>query len=186
MWSSFGAPSHEPVTHENMANAELTTLAFGVLENIKNGDFESLAEIAHPNFGVVFSPSATISLSTNRRFSAEQISQFATDNNVYVWGLNNGSGEPIDMTPVDYFAQFVYSGDFLNASVIGINRIVRSGNALENLTNEFPGIKFVDFHIPGDEGDSSDDLDWSSLRIGFEEYGDSLWLVVIVHSTWTV
>ena len=167
-------------------NVELTALAFNVLEYISDGEFESLAEVVHPDFGVVFSPGATINLATNRHFNAEQIALFGSDSTVYVWGIRNGTGEPIELTPMEYLDQFVLSSDYLNASIIGVDRIIRSGNALENIIEEFPGVRFVDFHIPGEERNGYDDLDWSTLRLGFERHDDKLWLTVIVHSTWTV
>lgn len=184
-FSIFGDLRDKTPTAADISNAQLTSLAFEVLEHIRDGDFEAIARVAHPDFGVVFSPGATINLSTNKSFSAEQIALFGSDNNIYVWGVND-IGEPIELTPVDYFAEFVFSSDYLDASVIGINRIVRSGNALENISDKFPGIRFVDFHIPSEDRDTPDDLDWSSLRLGFEKLDDSLWLTVVVHSTWTV
>ena len=185
-FSIFGnAPSHTSKSAD-MTNAELTALAFEVLELISDGDFQELSEIIHPDFGIVFSPTATISLSANRHFFAEQVAQFGTDNTVYVWGLQNGTGIPISLTPTEYFARFVPAKDYMGAPVIGIDHIIRSGNALENIKEEFPGIRFIDFHIPGGEGEAYDDLDWRSLRLGFEKHNERLWLVVISHSTWTV
>ena len=168
-------------------NAELTALAYDVLGHIRDGDFAALSQLAHPDYGVVFSPYTTVTLSTNRRFSAEQIVLFGSDNSTYVWGVHNATGEPIEMTPVDYFAEFVFPRDyFADASIIGLNRIVKSGNALENILDEFPGVRFVDFHISGGEKDTPEEFDWSSLRLGFEEHEGSLWLTVILRSTWTV
>ena len=152
---------------------------------IKDGDFAALSRFAHPDFGIVFSPHTTISLLTNRCFSAEQIAMFGTDTTVYVWGTHSCTGEPIDMTPVEYFAEYVYPMDYYAcASVIGVNRVVASGNALENTLDEFPNLLFVDFHIPGGERDAPDELDWSTLRLGFEEHDGRLWLTVILRSTW--
>ena len=181
-----GAPEKHPHS-AGSNNAELTALAYGVLEHIKHGDFVSLSQAVHPDYGVVFSPYTTVSLSTNKRFSAEQIALFGADTSVYVWGVHNGTGEPIEMTPVDYFAEFVLPRDYYSdASVIGVNRVVGTGNALENVLDEFPGLRFVDFYIPGGERDTPEELDWSSLRLGFEEYEGSMLLTVILRSTWTV
>lgn len=166
-------------------SAELTALAYKVLEYIKCGDFESLSNTAHPEFGVVFSPCATVTLSTNRCFRPEQIAVFGDDSNVYVWGVRNGSGEPIEMTPSDYFASFVFDKDYTAAGVIGVNHVVKSGNALENIAEVFNDVRFVDFHMSGAGRDSPDDLGWSSLRLGFEEYGGVLMLTVILNSRWT-
>ena len=185
-FSLFGRADEKPSASVDSSNAELTALAYGVLEYIRDGDYQALSRVAHPDFGVVFSPYATVSLSTNRRFSAVQIAGFENDTNVYVWGVQDGSGEPIELTPAGYIDEYVYYKDFCSASLIGVNRIVKSGNALENITDEFPGVKFVDFHIPGGEKDSPDELAWGSLRLGFEEYNGALWLTVVINSRWTI
>lgn len=181
----FGRNDNNHPVYDEISNAKLTSFAFDVLEFIRDENFLLLSETVHPDFGLVFSPSATITLNSNMRFSAQQVSQFPTDNTVYIWGIDD-AGVPIELTPIEYFNAFVLSCDYLNASLIGINRVVRSGNALENLVDTFPGVRFIDFHIPAEDRDTSDDLDWSSLRLGFEEHDNRLWLSVIVHSTWTV
>lgn len=183
-YSIFDRTNNIPALSAKADNAELTALAFSVAEDIKEGDFLSLSQIAHPEYGVVFSPYATVMLSTDKCFQAEQIAAFKDDNKLYVWGLYNGSGEPIELTVADYFNEFVFNRDYTSASVIGINRIVRSGNALENLTDIFPDVQFVDFYIPGGEKDSAEDCTWNSMRLGFEEYEGSLRLTVILHSEW--
>jgi len=180
----FGSAQRQTVAAEDPENAEITMLAYTVLDYIRDDDFTSLSRVVHPVFGVVFSPYATINLSTNQRFSAEEVAALNTDSHVYMWGVYNGSGEPITLTPQEYFEKFVPAADHINAPVIGINRIVRAGNALENMIDVFPNVKFVEFHIPGSE--SVDELDWSSLRLGFEEYDGHLRLIVIVYNTWTV
>ena len=181
----FGRPHSSPPVYDKISNADITAFAFDVLELIRDEDFVSLSEMVHPDFGLVLSPVATISLNSDMRFGAQQVAQFLTDNTVYVWGVDD-LGIPIELTPAQYFNEFVLSCDYINASLIGVDRVVRSGNALENLTEKFPGIRFVDFHIPADDRNTSDDLDWSSLRLGFEEHDNRLWLSVIVNSTWTV
>ena len=182
-FSVFGETQRETVSVDDAANADMTMLAYTVLGYIRDDDFVALSHVVHPEFGVVLSPTATINLTTDRRFSAEQIAALNTDTSVYVWGVYNGSGEPIEMTSSEYFAKFVPAADHLEASIIGINQIVRSGNALENITDVFPNVNFVDFHIPGE--DPAEDFDWRSLRLGFEEYDGYLRLIAIIHSTWT-
>jgi len=180
----LGSVQRQAVAAEDPDNAEITMLAYTVLNYIRDDDFTSLSRVVHPVFGVVFSPYATINLSTNQRFGAEEVAMFNTDSHVYMWGVYNGSGEPITLTPPEYFEKFVPAADHINAPVVGINRIVRTGNALENMTDVFPNVKFVEFHIPGSE--SVDELDWSSLRLGFEEYDGQLRLIAIIYNTWTV
>jgi len=179
-----GAEKHKAAADTN--NAELIAFAYAILDYVRDGDYIALSQVAHPEFGVVFSPCATVTLSTNKRFSPEQIAAFGSDTNTYVWGVHDGSGEPIEMTPSDYFSGIVFGRNYLDAPVIGVNRIVKRGNALENITEIFPDAKFVDFHIPGGEKDSAEELDWNSLRLGFEVYEDTLRLTIVIHSKWTV
>jgi len=183
-FSLFGGKPEVPSFSVNTGNQELVKLAMGAAEDIKNNDFQALSQIVHPELGVVFSPYATITLSTNKCFLAEQIAAFGTDTKSYVWGVHTGSGEPIELTVADYFAQFVFDRDYTVAPIIGINHTIRSGNALENITDVFPDVKYVDFYIPGTERDSAGNCDWSSLRLGFEVYEGSLRLTVIVHNEW--
>ena len=172
------------VPAEDTAHADMTMLAFDILEYIKDDDFVALSRIVHPEYGVILSPYATINLSTDRWFNADQIALFGTDTSVYVWGVYNGSGEPIVLTTSEYFSQFVPAALHMKSPILGINQIVRSGNALENMIDIFPDIQFVDFHIPG--GEQIEELEWSSLRLGFEEYEGHLRLMAIVYSKWTV
>jgi len=180
----FNGSNRRTVVVDDVVNADITELAYTVLRYVRDDDFLALSRIVHPEYGVVLSPYATINLATDRHYSAEEVAVLESDTGTYVWGVYNGSGEPIVMTVAEYFTQFIPAADFINAPVIGINQIVRSGNALENITDVFPDVKFVDFHIPG--GEPVEEFDWSSLRLGFEEYNGELRLTVIVFSKWTV
>ena len=176
----FGGVQRPALPAEDPENAEMTLLAFTILGYIRDDDFTSLSHVVHPEYGVIISPYATVNLTTNQRFSSDEVAVLGTNTHTYMWGVYNGSGEPITLTPSDYFDKFIPAADFLGDTIVGINQIVRRGNALDNITDEFPNVKFVDFHLPG-EG-----LDWSSLRLGFEEYDGHLRLTVIVYNTWTV
>ncbi|MCL1834883.1 MAG: hypothetical protein FWG48_01870 [Oscillospiraceae bacterium] len=183
-FSIFGAAREKPLSAKEASNEKLTALAFETLEVIKAGDYRALSKIAHPEEGVVFSPCATVNPGTNKCFLPDMIAAFGKDKNAYVWGVAAAGGEPIEMTAPEYFSMFVFDRDYTAASVVGINRVVRSGNALENIREVFPDVLFVDFFYPGGERDPADEQDWSSLRLGYEEYGGALKLRVILRSDW--
>jgi len=183
-FSLFGDPQRITVSTDDAVSIDVVTLAYSVLEHIRDDDFHALSRVVHPEYGVVFSPSATINLTTDRRLNVEQIASLGTDTNVYVWGVYNGSGVPIELTYAEYFSEFVPAAEHMSSAVIGINQIVRSGNALENITDVFPNSEFVDFHNPG--GEQAEELDWSSLRLVFEDFNGYLRLVAIVYSKRTV
>lgn len=181
----IGSKPETVLIDTGVENAELTEFAFEILGYIKADDYDALSQVVHTEYGVVFSPYATINLASNKRFTASQVGDFFEDKNKYVWGKYDGNGEPIELTPPEYFDTFVFDKDFTQASEIGVDKVIRSGNSLENIKEVFPNVRFVDFHIAGTD-QASGGLDWSSLRLGFEEFKGELKLTVILHSEWTV
>ena len=169
--------------HVDAKNPELVTAAYEILGYIKNDEFEKLGNISHPETGVLFSPYATISTQTARVFTAAQMKSFDRDKQSYVWGIYDGTGKPIELTPSAYFERFVFDRDFTRAKLVGVNHVVRSGNSLENITEVFPDMQYVDFHVPSSD---ADDLSWASLRLGFTEYDSCLMLSLILHSEYTI
>ena len=181
-FSIFGRYREQPLPTEDANSAALCALAYSILDDIKAGDYAALSLVANPELGIIFSPQSTVSTSTNRLFTAQEIASFGTDSNSYVWGVSSAGGEPIEMTPVEYFDRYVFDRDYTAASYIGVDRIIRSGNALENISEVFPGMRFVEFYVPGDDRDPTANIGWSILRLGFEEYNGSLWLTAVIHS----
>lgn len=165
-------------------NKELTSMAQQIAECLKEKDYKTLSGIVHPEYGLVFSPYATINLSSNQYFMPSQVAAFADDTTIYVWGIYDGTGAPIEMTPAEYFEKFVFNLDYTSAPVIGINYIVKSGNSLENVTEVFPGAQYVDLHFPESYLDGA--VYWSTLRLVFEYYNDDLMLTAIIHSEPTI
>lgn len=167
-------------------NKQLLDFAYDALSYIRMSDYVSLSSIVHPEYGLVFSPYSTVNLSSNKCFSRNQVSGFASDTTDYVWGVKNESGEPIELTPAEYFAQYVYVYDYSKADIIGVNQIARSGNALENVKEVFPEAYYIDFCILGSNQNSSEGIiSWSILRLVFEEYKDDLMLTAVIHSEYT-
>ena len=138
-----------------------------------------------PEEGVTFTPYSTVDRDSDLRFTAAQVRQFSTDQTVYTWGVSDGLGSLIELTPAEYFSTYVFNTDYTQAPEIGVDRILQSGNALENLTEAYPGCRFVEFHFPGLDPANAG-LDWCSLKLVFSP-SDSCWqLVGIIHSQWTI
>jgi len=185
-FSLFGDPLESHLIPSDSDDSDFVDMAYVVVEHIKNKDYRALSRYVHPELGVVFSPYATITLRPNLRFTANQVAGFARDRDSYIWGVRDGTGEPIEMTPNEYFSEFVFTRDYTTAPMLGIDHIVRRGNALENITEVFPDVRFVDFHFPGNETDSMNGHSWSTLRLGFEDHNGRLRLTAIIRSVWTV
>ena len=165
-----------------LQDSELTALAYTVAGLIRDGDYRTLSTYIHPVYGLVFAPYSTINLSSNQCFTPNRVAITAEDSTIYVWGTKFGTDEPIQLTAAQYFSAYVYNRDYIRAPLIGVNTIVKSGNALENVASVFPEGKFVDLCFPSGGADGSG---WSTLRIVFEPYEGEMKLSALIHSEYT-
>ena len=165
-------------------NVPLLTCGMEILGTIKARDYEALSGYVHPEFGVSFTAYSTVQPESDLRLSAAQIAGLSTDSTLYVWGTAAGSGEPIRMTGRDYFARYVYNADYIQAALIGVDTVVETGNALENVAESFPGCRFLEYHFPGLEP-KNEGFDWCSLKLVLSPYQGEWRLVGLIHSEWT-
>ena len=162
----------------------LNTACLGVAA-LKDQNYACLATLVHPQKGLTFTPCSTVRPETDITLSASQIKELANSKTRYVWGEQSSSGSLIELTPAEYMKRFVFDRDYTQAPRIGVDQILFSGNALENLSQVYPGCRFVDFSFPAQSSDKGQGTDWSSLKLVFEP-GQYQWqLVAIIHSEWT-
>ena len=169
----------EEVTEKSVSSV-LTEKSLEIAECMKNGDFNALAEYVHKDYGVYVSPGATVVLSSNKLFKANDVAKFGSEKATYVWGIESDLGSPIEMTAKDFFADYLFDADYTEPTLIGINTVVKSGNALDNVVSAFPDGKFVDLYFNGTK--EMEFGDWSILRLVFEECEGEYMLVAIIHS----
>jgi hypothetical protein len=182
-----GALSTVYITTQPGATPAITAQASAALQAIKQKDWNGLAMLAHPTQGVRFSPYGHVKTgaSGDRIRTTQQLQAGFTDQAVYNWGSYDGSGNPIDLTFADYYAQFVYNHDFTQAPVIVYNQIAGQGNTMINLHEVYPQGQFVEYHFPGFDP-QYEGMDWQSLRLVFEESAGNWYLVGIIHDQWTI
>ncbi|MCB2209356.1 hypothetical protein KQH62_00550 [bacterium] len=175
------APTETEAATEAMsleATAELAVTA------LAEKDLAALADLVHPEMGVRFSPYAYVE-EEQQVFMADQLPGLFDSDEVYHWGVYDGSGQPIDMTFSDYYDQFVYSLDFSNADETAVNERLGQGNSLNNIGEFYPDSSFVEYYISGMDP-QYDGMDWQSLRLVFKQEGEQWLLVGIVHDEWTI
>lgn len=177
--SSSLQPRPTPVT------SDVLTLSPQILNAIKSQDYAGLAEYVHPEQGVIFVPYSTVEPEINQRFSPQRLAGAASDTTKYIWGVQDGSGFPLELTIADYFDQFVFDADYTNAPQISFNQIAQSGNSLENVDEVFPDCPYVEFHYPGIDPEL-EGMDWCSLKLVFADYQGQWKLVALIHSQWTI
>lgn len=169
------------------ADAEriITKQSREAFDAIKNNDMSRLAKLVHPDKGVRFSPYAYVQAKSDGDvvLTRQQLPIALTDKTIHLWGVFDGSGEPINLTFADYYNRFVADHDWVNAPQVGYNKIVKQGNMVINLRDVYPHAVYVEAHYPG--SDQYAGMDWSSLRLVFEAKGGKWYLVGIIHDQWT-
>lgn len=175
---------YEPGTEEYFKNI-IDDRAREAITALKNYDMEKLSELVHPDKGVRFTPYGYIEVDRDILFSSDKIRNIGKDNTKYVWGYYDGIGDPIELTFSDYYKRFIYDADFINAEEIGYNRVIGTGNSINNSLEVYKDAIIVEYHFPGIDP-KYEGFDWRSLRIAFEKMNDSWYIVGIIHDEWTI
>lgn len=158
--------------------------ASSVLEALQASDGKRLADLTHPHKGVRFSPYAFVRTGEDGDlvFTPAQLRELESDQTVYRWGTQDGSGRPIDLTLGDYLKRFA-AQDY-TAAQVGYNQILKQGNTRVNIREAYPDGVFVEYHLPG-TGEHAD-FTWSSIRLVFEQGKGTWYLVGVINDRWTI
>lgn len=111
-------------------------------------DGATLAALVHPVKGVRFSAYAWVDVDSDVRLSRAQVTRFWADRRVYLWGHQDGSGDPIEMTPSEYCRRYVSDRDFSRSTSISINGDRAYGNTVNNAAEAYPDSMRVEYYIP--------------------------------------
>ncbi|MBM6926753.1 hypothetical protein [Pseudoflavonifractor phocaeensis] len=164
---------------------QLLDRAGQVLEALKEQDYAALSSLVHPIRGVTFTPYSTVDLSCNLTLDQRQIAGLGQDETIYLWGVFDGSGKPIQATGSQYFQRYVFNADYTAAPTMAVDQVTISGNALENVAAAYPDGRFVEYHFPGLDPEKNG-FDWCSLKLVFEIWENQWYLVGLIHGEWTV
>ena len=156
-----------------------------VIGFMKNKDMNSLSQYIHPTKGIRFTPYFFTDTENDKVFTAEEAAGLMNSTEIINWGVYDGSGEPINLIFGDYYDKFVYDKDFANPQVIGNNVPIGIGNIIDNTAEAYPNGYFVELHFSGFDPQFQG-IDWESLRLVFEEYNNTWYLVGVVHGQWTI
>lgn len=154
--------------------------AINVARLIRDRDYAALSDWVSPQDGLYIIPYSTVDFETNLRFTQDDLKGFGGSKTLYIWGVHPGTGKPIEMTAQDFFSSFLGARDFSAPEIIGYNKVVRTGNAVENVSEAFPDAYFVDLFFSSSD---SQIPDWASLKLVFrtDEAGGER-LIAIIHS----
>ena len=180
--SSDSIPKVEVKIDKDSILLELTNQ---ILTSLKNKDFEKFSEFFHPILGVRFSAYAFIDTTKDLKFTSDKFLKQIEKSDKLAWGSYDGSGEPIELTVKEYFDEFVYSADFLNAEKVSLNEAISGGNTVNNIETAYKDCDFTESYFSGFNKEY-EGLDWCSLRLVFKEYNSKYYLVGIIHGQWTI
>lgn len=165
-------------------NEAILRRTLDVARYLQNGDWAALAGCVHPEKGVTFTPYSSVS-DSDLRFTAEEVAAFGGDTKTYLWGSYDGSGAPMNLTVAEYFPRFVTNADYTQAPFLAVDRVISSGNAVENVSDAYPNAHFVELYYSGLDP-VNEGFDWCALKLVFEPVDERLMLVGIIHSEWTI
>ncbi len=175
----------EGIIESESAKMIIEEISNELIDAISVKDFETVSEFTHPVEGIRFTPYTYVSLDNDIVFSKEEIEIFFNDQDVYIWGIYDGIGDEISLTPNQYYDRFIYTRDFKNAEEIGYNKVLGMGNMIENQFEIYDNAIIVEYYFSGFNPDY-EGMDWESLRLVFQQYQNDWSLVGIIHNQWTI
>jgi len=156
-----------------------------ILAVIKDKDYKKLTEYIHPDDGIRFSPYGFIDTTNDITATRSTFRLNAYTNKKRIWGSYDGTGDPIKMTSKEYFKQFIYDVDFLNAEKTTFNSKSSHGSDFDNLKDIYPGCVYTESYFSGFD-EKYGGMDWRALRLVYKEHEGKYYLVGIIHDEWTI
>lgn len=175
----------EPEEEPEMTSSSLLATAIDVMELIELQDFVAVSTYVDPTLGLLFSPYSYIDLGSDLWFTPSQVANLMSDPLLYTWGNYDGSGDPITTNFIGYYNEFVYDETYASPHIIGNNVLIGTGNMINNLYSVYPTASFVEFHFTGFDPTYAG-MDWTSIRLIFENVSGTWKLIGIEHDNWTI
>ncbi|RCW51619.1 hypothetical protein [Halanaerobium sp. ST460_2HS_T2] len=156
-----------------------------VIKAIACRNFNKLSNYIHPEKGVRFSPYTYVRIEKDVVFTKKQVNNFFNNDKIYLWGHYDGSGKEIRLSPKEYYHQFIYTDNFINADKIGYNEVLSSSNMIKNQFEVYENPIIVEYYF-SDTKTKYDGMNWKSLSLVFEKYKSKWMLRGIIHNQWTI
>lgn len=163
----------------------IQSFADEVLHTLKDKDMGRLAAFVHPDKGVRFTPYSNVNIQKDVVIPAAEVKDLANDSKKRLWGTLDGSGNPINMTFLEYYKKFIYDENFLEAPQIIFNQAIQRGNSILNVKEAYTNASFIEYHFPGFDKQYNG-MDWRSLILVFEQMDGKWYLAGIIHEQWTI
>lgn len=176
------------MTNSKEAERIIARRASQVIMALKSRNVATLSLFVHPRKGLRFSPYHSVNLAKagDLVFTRSQIRSLRASKKRYLWGEEDGSGDPIRLTFAAYHRRFIYDHDYSRAKQVTYNSdTLSSGNLINNIRESYPSAIIVEYHFSGFE-EKYGGMDWTSLWLVFEKQENEWYLVGIAHGEWTI
>lgn len=177
-------PPDQPLAPITVDRANRDSVAAGVLESFARRDWETLAELS-ADTGVRFTPYTHVNPDGDQTLNPLELALFDSDATVRTWGMEAGSGFPIQLTNEQYLQRYVWDHDYRTAPQVMWNTKLDRGGMIDNVQEVYPGASVVEYHFPGFDPQYGG-MDWRSLRLVLAQNDDGQWtLYGVIHDEWT-
>lgn len=159
---------------------KLLSTANKILAELQAEDFADVATYVGSSDGLTFCPYSGGCEGVT--FSKGQLTGFMSNPDDYMWGYQDGSGFEINLTPAEYYDDYLMNATYIKKE--------RYGRTSQPMTQEFihqlyPDAMIVEYYYPGTEQYSQ--MDWQSLNMVFEKNSSGNWvLIAIINDRWTI
>ena len=159
-------------------------LTENIVTLLQNRDYQAFSQYVHPDEGLTVTPYLYVD-SEAVTFTKQQVSQWLTDQTTYLFGYNDGRGDPINVTPIAFIERFIETRALTAPDDVLIDAFSTHGNSLNNTTEAFPDLSaVVEYHYDGTEEYVG--MDWRSLHFVFKEIDGYTYLRAILSDQWTI
>lgn len=168
----------------NTSQKTLMQQALRIQRALASNNHASIITDIHPTRGVRFSMYAYVRPESDKVFSRAQFSQYLVESKIrFTWGALDGTGDPL-ITPLPTYLDTWVDAKKFNNTPMKINEFESRGGMINNVNDVYPNLDVVDFYYQGTDEYSG--MDWRGMRLVFDEYQGSRYLVAIINDQWTV
>lgn len=155
-----------------------------VAGKIESKSFEDWSSFS--NQKIFFSPYAYVDTSSIVKISTDELDEVFASGNKQVWGVQDGTGDPIKLTFDEYLDRFINDFSLMDTSEVSYMLVKKPktyGNEVHNIQELYPEAIFVEVHKSADDDMG---MNWRSLILVLQNDNGELKLLGIVHNEWTI
>jgi hypothetical protein len=178
--------SGNTTTDKNLQK-KFSVIAKATVQALKSKDFKKLAALANSKNGIAFSSGCYLVNGEYAKLSGKQLLEYSKGKNKalkFIWGVNGGSGESINLNFNDFHKQYLSTPDFLGKNItVSYGDIQNVGSDPTNYLEKFPKSTAVMYYYPGTTKNGN--MDWKAMILVYQQEGKKIVLSAVLHGEFT-